>query len=94
MIVPIIIVAFSLQYWVDKRNLLRKFSSPVDLGYHLTKKMWVAVELSLLFRVIGHIVWGFYLHHPTALSRIINYICTFISIVYLIIVFVFGTKFE
>lgn len=40
--VPITIIAFALQYWIDKRNLLTKFSSPVDLGYSLTRKMWMA----------------------------------------------------
>jgi len=43
LIIPITIIAFALQYWVDKYNLLKKFSSPVDLGYRLTKKMWTAL---------------------------------------------------
>lgn len=38
--VPIIIIAFIFQYWIDKINLLKRFSSPVDLGYFLTDLIW------------------------------------------------------
>jgi hypothetical protein len=38
--VPIIIIAFIAQYWIDKYNLLKRFSSPVDMGYFLTDLIW------------------------------------------------------
>lgn len=37
---PIIIVYFIAQYWIDKYNLLRRFSSPVDMSYLLTDLIW------------------------------------------------------
>lgn len=95
LIIPITIFAFTLQYWVDKYNLFRRFSSPVDLGYYLTRKMWMAFELSLLFRVVGHYVWSYYLHHhPTILSHVMNFVCIFLSLVYLVIVYGFEAKAE
>jgi hypothetical protein len=39
---PIILVYFIFQYWIDKYNLLRRFSSPVDMGYFLTNSIWKA----------------------------------------------------
>ena len=43
MIVPITILAFIAEYWVDKYNLFNRFSSPVDLGYYLTNLVWKAL---------------------------------------------------
>lgn len=36
----IIIIGFMIQYWIDKYNLLKRFSSPIDLGYDLTDLIW------------------------------------------------------
>lgn len=91
--VPITIVAFALQYWVDKNNLFKKCSSPVDLGFSLTSKMWMALELSLLFTAIGHFVWSLSLkYHSPLEGKIINYVSIFLSIAYTVLVFVFRTK--
>ena len=58
LITPMTIIAFIAQYWVDKRNLFRLFSSPIDLGYYLTDMIWKALELTLLLHAIGHIMWS------------------------------------
>ena len=62
LITPLTIIAFAIQYWVDKYNLFRRFSSPVDLGYYLTDLIWKALELTLLLHALGHILWSHSLH--------------------------------
>jgi len=62
LITPILIMAFAIQYWVDKLNLSRNYSSPVDMGYHLTEFTWKAFEMSLLLFVLGHLIWGNYFY--------------------------------
>ena len=58
MIVPMTILAFIAEYWVDKYNLFNRFSSPVDLGYYLTNLVWKAFEITLLMKAAGHLVWS------------------------------------
>ena len=87
-IVPITIVAFAIQYWVDKRNILRKFSSPVDLGFSLTNLVWISLELSLLARAIGHMIWSIKLYHkaPSFTSYACNIASDLIALAYLIVI--------
>ena len=83
LITPLTIFAFITQYWVDKRNLLRLFSSPVDLGYFLTDLIWKALELTLLLHSLGHIVWSHSLHlHPSEMSQFCNYACLVVPLIY------------
>jgi len=74
MITPILIIAFSVQYWVDKYNLLTRCSSPIDMGYFLTNLTWKAFEMSLVLFVLGHIIWGKYFYQTLKATNIIyNY---------------------
>jgi hypothetical protein len=61
-ITPILIIAFGIQYWIDKRNLLKRCSSPIDMGYFLTKLIWTCFEMSLVLFVLGHVIWGKYFY--------------------------------
>ena len=38
---PVLIYIFCLQYWVDKYNLFRRYSCPVDFGAELIKKIFI-----------------------------------------------------
>ena len=85
LITPLTILAFAAQYWVDKYNLFRRFSSPVDLGYYLTNKIWIALELTLLLHGLGHILWSNSLHkEPSMMTRVSDYITLGISVLYTI----------
>lgn len=73
-ITPILLVAFSIQYWVDKFNLLKRCSSPIDMGYFLTKLTWISFEMSLVLYVLGHLVWSKYFYQTLKTTSIIyNY---------------------
>jgi hypothetical protein len=90
LIVPLTMIAFLFQYWLDKYNILKRFSSPVDLGYGLTETMWKALELTLLLRLLGHWIWSSYLHPiPTVVSLTCNALTSVLSLAYMVIVFVF-----
>lgn len=54
---PILICIFAIQFWVDKYNLFKRFSCPVDFGVELIKKIFTIFETSILLFVIGHLMW-------------------------------------
>ena len=91
LISPITVLAFVAQYWTDKYNLLRKFSSPVDLGYYLTDLIWKGLELTLILHSLGHILWASSLHHNyMSMSQISGYICLGLSTLYTIWILFFN----
>jgi hypothetical protein len=55
--VPVLIMIFAIQFWVDKYNLFKRFSCPVDFGAELIKKIFIMFETSIFIFVIGHYVW-------------------------------------
>ena len=85
LITPLTILAFALQYWVDKYNLFRRFSSPIDLGYYLTDLIWKAVELTLILNSLGHMLWSYSLHkEPSMMNKVSGFVCLGISLLYTI----------
>ena len=54
---PILICIFAIQFWVDKYNLFKRFSCPVDFDAELIKKIFIMFETSTLLSVIGHLMW-------------------------------------
>jgi hypothetical protein len=51
--VMMLIVIFILQYWIDKYNLFRRSSCPLDFNIALTKLIFKAFECSILIFAIG-----------------------------------------
>lgn len=93
--VPIVIIAFIFQYWIDKYNLLRRFSSPVDMGYFLTDLIWKGFEATLILRPIGSFVWGYKIHpNPSKLSIICNFVSLGLSLAYLILAIFYSKKLD
>lgn len=89
-ITPILIIAFSLQFWVDKRNLLHRCSSPIDMGYFLTKLIWSCFEMSLVLFVLGHWIWGsFFYSQQNDITKIFNYTNFGFAVGYVLIVIFF-----
>ena len=62
MATPVLIAIFAIQYWVDKYNLFKRYSCPVDFGADLIKKIFNMFEVSLLISVVGHFIWDLKLH--------------------------------
>lgn len=54
---PVLIIIFFIQFWVDKYNLFKRYSCPVDFGEELIKKIFIIFETSILISVIGHLLW-------------------------------------
>jgi hypothetical protein len=58
----IMIVIFFLQYWIDKFNLFRRYSSPVDFGTDLIRWIFKIFEFNILFFAAGYFFWSFTVH--------------------------------
>lgn len=84
--VPILLVAFCLQYWVDKYILFKRLSSPVDFGYQLTKLIIKCFECSLLIFTIGNLYWHEKINRKASrFCNSINILSVAISVIYLLI---------
>lgn len=81
---PILILIFFIQYWVDKYNLFRRFSYPVDLGPELYRMIIKAFEVSLLMSTVGHFLWDLTIHYDSNTTyRTLNIINLCISALYI-----------
>ena len=80
---PIVIIIFFLQYWVDKYNLFKRFSSPAPFGVDLIRLILKCFEFSLLFFTIGFLFWDHIIHFdPSTTSRILNIVNLAITVIY------------
>lgn len=83
---PILILVFGLQYWVDKYLLFKKMSSPIDLGYPLTRLIIKCFECSLLLFTIGNLYWHGKINRKSSrFSNSINTLSVAISATYLLV---------
>jgi hypothetical protein len=55
--VMMLIVIFTIQYWIDKYNLFRRYSCPLDFNIDLTKLVFKAFECSILIFAIGTFIF-------------------------------------
>jgi hypothetical protein len=55
--VGILALIFIAQYWLDKYNLFRRFSCPLDFNFFLTRLAWKAFECSLLVFTVGTFIF-------------------------------------
>lgn len=80
---PILIIIFFIQYWVDKYNLFRRFSSPAPFGQDLIRMVLKSFEVSLLIFVIGYVFWGSQVHYDSKpLYHTLNLINLLIAVLY------------
>jgi hypothetical protein len=80
---PILILIFFAQYWVDKYNLLRRFSNPVAFGQDLVNLVMKAMEFSVFVFALGFFLWQSDVHfNSTAGFKAMNIITLVIATVY------------
>ncbi len=80
---PALILIFCLHYWVDKYNLFRRFSVPIDFSYQLTNKIVTAFEVSMFLFAIGHFVWDLSVHYDSNTDyRVLNFVSPILSLIY------------
>lgn len=76
--VPITLILFILQYWLDKYNLFRRLSSPVDLGYMLVSLILNIFQWFILILAVGNLYWHMMisvkLHRVSVVIYVINII--------------------
>lgn len=89
-LVPIVI--FPLQFWADKHNLLRRFSTPAGFDLEYTMMMISALEFSLFMFALGYLIWDTGIHFAANGGWIfLNVLALFISGLYFAI-FLFATE--
>lgn len=83
--VPITLILFIMQYWLDKYNLFRRLSSPVDLGYMLVSLILNIFKWYVLVLSVGNLYWHLMIsskmHKVSIAIYIINIVIAIISIV-------------
>lgn len=60
---PCLIVAFTLQYWIDKYNLFKRSSCKHELDFFLSRTMLKVFEASILIAALGNYVFSIVLHN-------------------------------
>lgn len=82
--VGILALIFAVQYWIDKYNLFRKFSCPLDFDFFLTRIAFKFFEGSLLVFTIGSLIFDEEIRvNPKPRSIIIHVVCIGLSAGYL-----------
>jgi hypothetical protein len=82
--VPITLILFVMQYWLDKYNLFRRLSSPVDLGYMLVSLILNIFKWYVLVLSLGNLYWHLMIcskmHRVSIAIYIINIVIAIIAI--------------
>jgi hypothetical protein len=90
--VGILVLIFIAQYWLDKYNLFRKFSCPLDFDFFLTRLAFKAFECSLLVFAVGTFIFDMQIRVDAAPKyKLINLISVAIAGGY-VYVAVFGPE--
>ena len=63
LISSILIIFFFIQYWLDKYNMFRRFSSPTDFSFQFVEIILSTFEMTLLFFSISHFFWDLSIHY-------------------------------
>lgn len=79
--IPILVIIFFIQFWIDKLNLFKRSSHPHNFSFYLTRNILKIFEASVFIFGLGTLVFGFYIH--ASLFNILNIICFGISTLYL-----------
>jgi hypothetical protein len=80
----ILVLIFTIQYWIDKYNLFQRFSCPTDFDFRLSRKVLYAFETSVLIFALGNYVFSLVIH-PTKDEteyHIINLVALILALVY------------
>jgi hypothetical protein len=79
--IPILVVIFFIQYWVDKINLFKRCSLPRNFSFELTRCILKLFESSIFIFSVGVFLLGIYFH-GTVLN-ILNLVTLGIALLYL-----------
>lgn len=79
----VLIFLFFIHYYVDKYNLFRRFSSPIEFSQSLRNHILRAFELCVFIYAFSYFFWDMAIHFDSSLKyRILNWINLLIATVY------------
>jgi hypothetical protein len=79
--VPLLVLIFFLQYWLDKLNLFRRSSLPRNFGFILTRHILKLFESSIFVFGVGTYILGTFFH--SSLLNILNLVTLGVALLYL-----------
>ena len=83
---PTLILSFCILYWVDKYNLFRRFSVPIDFSFELTNKIVTAFEISMFLFAGSHFVWDLSIHYDSSKKyRILSFVSPILALIYILL---------
>ena len=68
-------------YWVDKYNLLRRSSVPLNVPAKLASKVSTLIDLTLFWRFLGEIIFDYQLRGEVSLLSLVLLVITALYIV-------------
>jgi hypothetical protein len=79
----LLIIFYSLLFWIDKYNLFRRFSFADDLNYRFAEMVLRIFETSLIFFAVGNFAWDLKVHFDsTAGYTVMNVITILLAVSY------------
>ena len=92
---PITAAIFLVQYWVDKFNLFRRFSCPVNFNYRLSRFIITIFECSVFLFALGNFIFAPEVHSEEYLKwSAVNWITIAIALAYVLAVLLLPKKWE
>ena len=89
---PLLAVIFFVQYWVDKCNLLRRFSCPINFSYQLTLLTLVIFQFVVPLLTIGNFLFKPYINEEG--HSAFDIIALVLSLAYIVAVLVTPKNWE
>jgi flagellar biosynthesis protein FlhB len=94
-ITPLLIVWFILQYWLDKYNLFKRFSTPIEFSFQFVELLLCIFEVSILFFAVSHFLWDLNIHADSSVGyRVVNILSMVLAFLYVLLVFISPESFK
>ena len=79
----ILIIGFTIQYWVDKYKLFKRQSAPIDVNYDFGRMVFRVFEVSILLFAVGYCLWSLDIHYDKGVNfTILNLVSVGIALLY------------
>ena len=90
----ILIVIYTVQYWVDKYNLFKRFSCPTNFNYRFSMFTLKIFECSIFFFALSNLLFAPIIHtnNHGGDDRTINIVSVYLAFIYCVSIFFLPKK--
>jgi hypothetical protein len=89
---PVILVIFFIQYWIDKFNLFKRSSLKFVFNFSLSRYVSRIYETSLFIFAAGNFIFSLYLHSLKV--TVINIVGLSIALLFVLLIWIAPSKIE